>query len=120
MIFSPSTAEWETYTQLLERPLPLYIGCAKLSLSKMFQNNVYDYSPASQDEQDSAYGKEDSAPSPQPRRWSLKVIFANVLLALISIILLSFAVYQMLRPSSSALLSPDSFFPPCECPIYGI
>ncbi|KAF2018578.1 hypothetical protein BU24DRAFT_458336 [Aaosphaeria arxii CBS 175.79] len=77
----------------------------------MSQKNTYDYSPASQDELDSTFDNEDISSSPRQRCWSPKAIFANALLAFISILFLSFAVYQMLRPSSSSLLSPDSFFP---------
>ena len=83
-------------------------------MSKMFQNNIYDYIPASQDELDSTYDNGDAAPSPRLRRCSPKVILTNTLFALISILFLSFAVYQMHYRSSSSLLSPDSFFPSCK------
>ena len=84
------------------------------SMSKMFQNSIYDYIPASQDEPDPTYDNGDAASSPRVRRCSPKVILANALFALIAILFLSFAVYQMHHRSSSSLLSPDSFFPPCK------
>ncbi|PVI03245.1 hypothetical protein DM02DRAFT_698115 [Periconia macrospinosa] len=77
----------------------------------MFQSKAYDYTPASQDELDSTFDKKGAASSPRLRHYSPKVIFINALLVLISVFFLSFAIYQMLRPNPSSLLSPDSFFP---------
>jgi hypothetical protein len=86
----------------------------------MFLNRIYDYSPASQDELDSTSDKEDAASSPRLRRYSLEFIFTNALIALIAILFLAIAIYQMPWLSSSALMSPDSIIPSCKSPIYGI
>ncbi|KAJ6206034.1 hypothetical protein PSV09DRAFT_2007766 [Bipolaris maydis] len=77
----------------------------------MFQDKIYDYSPASQDELDSTVDKEDVASTLRQRRWSLKIIFTFSLFGFITAGSLFVAIYQMFRPSSSTLLSPDSFFP---------